>query len=194
MSLFIRWALVFVAAFFAARLWADPTPRPLSLFSDKRAHRVEDVITVIVMEDAKASNDSKTASDENQATNLEVQPGIGPMARYIPALGVGAGSSQKYDGKGATSRAGEVKATVTARITAVYDNGNLLVEGHKEVEVNEEKEILKVSGIVRPEDVASDNTVLSYKLADARIQYTGKGAGRDASRPGWWSRFWHWIF
>ena len=77
---------------------------------------------------------------------------------------------------------------------AVYDNGNLLIEGNKEVEVNNEKEILRVSGIVRPEDISSDNTVLSEKIADARIQYTGTGDNHNAARPGWLARFFNWVF
>ncbi len=170
------------------------SPQPISIFSDKRAHRVEDVITVIVVEDAKASNGSNTQLNEKQSTNVAFRPGVGPLLQNIPALNVGMGSGQDYDGKGKTSRAGEVKATISARVSTVYDNGNLLIEGHKEVEVNDEKEILRVSGIVRPEDVAADNTVFSYKLADARIQYTGKGDGQNASQPGLWARFWNWIF
>ena len=187
-------ALALTIPFAAGKVAADGPSRPLSLYTDKRAHRVEDVITVIVIENSKATNDSKTETDEQQKTSLEMQPGVGPLLSSIPGLGVSMGSGQAYDGRGKTSRAGEVKATISARVTAVYDNGNLLVEGHKEVEVNDEKEILKISGIVRPEDIASDNTVFSFKLADARIQYTGKGDNQNASRPGWWARFWHWIF
>jgi flagellar L-ring protein precursor FlgH len=187
------WSIAAVLAFAAGNASAEGASRPLSLYTDKRAHRVEDVITVIVIENARATNDSKTETDEKQSTTLSTS-GSGPILSYIPGLGVNASSGQEYDGRGKTSRTGEVKATISARVTAVYDNGNLLVEGHKEVEVNDEKEILKVSGIVRPEDVASDNTVFSFKLADARIQYTGKGDNQNASRPGWWSRFWHWIF
>jgi flagellar L-ring protein precursor FlgH len=68
-----------------------------------------------------------------------------------------------------------------------------LIEGHKEVEVNQEKEILKVSGIIRPDDISPDNTVYSSKLADARIHYSGKGDASQASKQGWLARFWHWI-
>jgi flagellar L-ring protein FlgH len=164
-----------------------------SLYSDKKARKVEDVITVEVIENAKATNDSKTQTDKKQDASIAVNAGTGRLD-FIPGMGAGMGISQAYDGSGATSRNGEVKATVSARIVRVYENGNLLIDGHKEVTVNGEKEVLKVSGIVRPEDIAADNTVLSSKLAEARIEYTGEGDAHQASKPGWIARFFNWIF
>ncbi len=173
-------------------LAADPA-RPISLYTDKRAHRVEDVITVVVDENAQATRDSKTDNNEKQSTALSLQPGTGPVLNHIPGLGVGMQSDQEYDGQGSTSRSGQVSATVSARVKTIYDNGNLLIEGHKEVDVNGEKEILDVSGVIRPDDIASDNTIASSRLADARIEYTGQGDGANSSKPGWWARFWHWL-
>jgi len=164
-----------------------------SLYSDKKAHKAEDVITVLVVENSHATNDSKTATDKNQDASINVGGGTGTLD-FIPSMGAGAKINQRYDGQGKTSRAGEVKATVSARIVRVLENGNLLVEGHKEVEVNSEKEILKVSGLVRPEDISADNTVFSSKLADARIQYSGQGDLHQASRPGVLARFFNWLF
>ena len=161
--------------------------------------RAEDVITVLIVENAKASNDTKSATDKSQDAGIDVKPfnvswGGAAVNPLTPQLGFAGGVHQKYDGKGTTSRAGEVKATLSARIVAVYDNGNLLIEGNKEVEVNNEKEILRVSGIVRPDDISPDNTVLSEKIADARIQYTGTGDNHQAARPGLLARFFNWIF
>ncbi len=164
-----------------------------SLYSDKKARKIEDVITVEVVENAQATNDSKTQTDKKQDASISVGQGTGSL-RFIPGMGAGMGVKQAYDGSGKTSRTGEVKATVSARIVRVYENGNLLIDGNKEVSVNGEKEILKVSGIVRPEDIAPDNTVQSYKLAEARIQYSGEGDVHQASRPGWLARFFNWLF
>jgi flagellar L-ring protein FlgH len=184
---------------FAALAGAQAMPHNFSLYTDKKAKRAEDVITVLIMENAKASNDTKSATDKSQEAGVDINPlavtwAGAAASEYTPKVGFGGSVSQKYNGKGATSRAGEVKATLSARIVAVYDNGNLLIEGNKEVEVNNEKEILRVSGIVRPEDISSDNTVLSEKIADARIQYTGTGDNHNAARPGWLARFFNWVF
>lgn len=178
---------------------AQSLPRNFSLYTDKKAMKVEDVITVLILEDAAATNDAKTSTNKSQDASVDVQPlGVtwagAAVNEYSPAVGFGAGVKQKYDGQGRTSRKGEVKATVSARIVAVYDNGNLLIEGNKEVEINSEKEILRVSGIVRPADISPDNTILSEKIADSRIQYSGQGDNHQASRPGVLARFFNWIF
>ena len=183
----------------AALAGAQALPRTYSLYTDKKAKRAEDVITVLIVENAKASNDTKSATDKSQDAGVDLKalnvtwPNA-PANGITPAVGFSGGVHQKYNGQGTTTREGEVKATLSARIVAVYDNGNLLIEGNKEVEVNNEKEILRVSGIVRPEDISSDNTVLSEKIADARIQYTGTGDNHQAARPGLLARFFNWIF
>jgi flagellar L-ring protein precursor FlgH len=177
---------------------AQAMPHNYSLYTDKKAKRTEDVITVLIVESAKATNDTKTNTDKSQDASVDINPlsvsWAGVPKEYSPKVGFGGGVKQKYNGQGQTSRAGDVKATLSARIVAVYDNGNLLIEGNKEVEVNSEKEILRVSGIVRPEDISPDNTVLSEKIADARIQYSGTGDLHQAARPGLLARFFNWIF
>ena len=191
---------ILIAALSAAGIsWAQPLPHNYSLYTDKKAKRAEDVITVLIVENAKASNDTKSATDKSQDAGVDVKPlnltWAGQAANALtPAVGFAGGVHQKYNGQGTTAREGEVKATLSARIVAVYDNGNLLIEGNKEVEVNNEKEILRVSGIVRPEDISPDNTVLSGKIADARILYTGAGDNHQAARPGLLARFFNWIF
>lgn len=184
---------------FIASICAQAMPHNFSLYTDKKAKRADDVITVLIMENAKAGSDSKTNTDKHQDASIALDPlGVafngGPSDDYTPKIGFGGKVAQKYGGAGNTSRQGDVKATLSARIVAVYDNGNLLIEGNKEVEVNSEKEILRVSGIVRPEDIASDNTIMSEKIADARIQYSGSGDINQASRPGLLARFFNWIF
>jgi len=180
-------------------VFSQAMPHNFSLYTDKKAKRTDDVITVLILENAKAGSDSKTNTDKTQDASIAIDPlGVafngGPANDYTPKIGFGGKVGQKYAGAGNTSRQGDVKATLSARIVAVYDNGNLLIEGNKEVEVNSEKEILRVSGIVRPEDIGSDNTILSEKIADARIQYSGTGDLHQASRPGLLARFFNWIF
>ncbi len=168
-------------------------PLYFSPYSDKSSKRVEDIITVLIIEDAKAKNDTRTETDIDQSVKMAMTPGTGKL-NFIPGMGFSMDNEAEYDGKGKTSRSGQLKAKVSARIVAAYDNGNLLIEGNKEVEINNETEIIRVSGIIRPEDIASDNTIFSYKIADAKIQYTGKGDTQDAHRPGIVARFINWLF
>lgn len=164
------------------------TPRGYSLVGDRKSRRVDDVVTVMVVEDNAAQNNAQTRTQSDQKASLAMEGSI------LPAVGAGAAAQNRFDGQGRTSRAGMVSAVVSARVVQVLSNGNLLVEGSKQVVINEETEILTVSGMVRPEDIAADNTVPSTRLADAKISYSGRGVDSNASRPGWFSRFLDWLF
>lgn len=164
-----------------------------SLYSDRRGKQVGDVITVLVMESSKASNESGTRTEKEQGVGASGQKGSG-LLDFIPSFGWGAGSNANYKGQGETKRQGSLKAKVTARIVEVLDNGNLMIKGSKVVEINAEKEMLEVSGIIRQEDVGRDNTVLSYNIADAKIIYTGSGSVYTSQRPGVFARFFNWLF
>ena len=186
--------IIYIAALMCvatAPLYAGPWA--YSLYTDRKGKQIGDVITVMVIEAAKASNDTRTETDERTSAEFEARAG-GGFFDFLPGASVGSGSDVEYDGKGKTARNGELQATVSARIVDILDNGNLLVEGSKLVTINDEQEILEVSGLLRPEDVSSDNTVYSYKLADAVIRYSGDGTASDAADPGWLTRFWNWIF
>jgi flagellar L-ring protein FlgH len=188
-----------MATTWIAMVQAQSMPHNYSLYTDKKAKRTEDVITVLIMEAAKAGTDAKTNTDKTQNASVDLNPfnvswAGGAPTQFSPKVGFGGKVNQSYDGAGKTTRQGDVRATLSCRIVAVYDNGNLLIEGNKEVEVNSEKEILRVSGIVRPEDISAENTVMSEKIADARIQYSGSGDIHQASRPGLMARFFNWVF
>ncbi|MGL1937257.1 MAG: flagellar basal body L-ring protein FlgH [Fibrobacterales bacterium] len=165
----------------------------LSLYSDKKGKRVGDVVTVVIIENAKASNDTRTSADESNELNLDNRVGSG-FLDFIPGFGFEHETGSKYDGKGETSRQGELKATLSTKITEVFDNGNLLIEGTKKVTINSETETIQLSGIIRPEDITSDNFIYSNKIADAEISYSGDGVNQDASEPGLISRFFNWVF
>ena len=164
-----------------------------SLFSDHRAMRVDDILTVLIVESAKAGSESKTNTNKENSFGVEMGGGSGSLG-FLPSFGAGGGSSAKYDGRGGTSRQGNLVATVSARITKVLDNGNLIIEGSKVVEINEEREIIKVSGIVRPRDIQNNNVVYSSSIADAHITYSGKGVASTGRRPGLVARFINWLF
>ncbi len=173
--------------------FGSASSRTFSLYSDRRGKRVGDIVTVLIIESSKASNESGTNTEKNHGVTATGSKG-GGLLDFIPSFGLGAQTTAKYDGKGKTKRQGSLKAKVTARITEVLDNGNMFIEGNKTVEINSEKELLEVSGIIRAEDVGSDNTVYSYNIADAKITYAGSGSVYNGQRPGIFARFFNWIF
>lgn len=165
----------------------------VNLFSDHRAMMVDDILTVIIVESAKAGSESKTNTSKENNLELSGNGGTGALS-MIPGFGLAGGSKVDYDGKGGTSREGNLVATISARVVKVLDNGNLVIEGSKVVEINDEKEIIKITGVVRPQDVKRDNTILSSSIADAQITYTGKGVANTGRRPGLLARFLNWLF
>jgi len=164
-----------------------------SLYSDRRGKTVGDVITVLIAEDAKASNESGTSTQKENGVSASAEKGTG-LLDFIPSFGMGGATSANFKGQGNTKREGTLKAKVTARIIEVLDNGNLMIKGSKIVEVNSEKEVIEVSGIIRQEDVGRDNTVSSFNIADAKITYAGNGQVYTGQRPGPIARFFNWIF
>ncbi len=164
-----------------------------SLYTDHRAMRVDDILTVIIIESAKAGSKSGTNTSKEHGYGVNGIGGSGALD-FLPSFGVSGGLSHEYDGNAGTSREGSLNARVSARVIEVLDNGNLVVEGSKVVEINDEKEIIKISGIVRPQDIESSNIVYSYNVADAQITYSGKGTVHTGSRPGILSRILNFIF
>ena len=164
-----------------------------SLFSDQRAFQVNDIITIRVVESASADQSSNTASNKSASFKTNGSPGTGPLSS-IPLFGVSGSADNAFDGSGETSRSGKLTANITARVTEVSNNGNLIVQGSRVVIINQAEEVMEIEGIVRPKDISADNSVLSTFLADARISYRGTGALDTSSRQGLISRFLGWIF
>jgi flagellar L-ring protein precursor FlgH len=164
-----------------------------SIYNAHRAMKVDDILTVVIVESAKAGSQSGTNTNKSNGMSLDVPGGSG-LLRFIHPFGASGSSSVSYDGKGGTSREGNLVAKISARVTQVLDNGNLIIDGSKVVEINQEKEIIKVSGIVRQQDIESNNIIYSYNIADAQITYSGKGTATTGQRPGLLARFLNWIF
>ncbi len=108
--------------------------------------------------------------------------------RVDPAAVLKAKLENGFDGAGATKRKNSVAATLTAVVREVFPNGNLYIEGMKEVIINNERQYIILSGVIRPEDIRPDNSITSDLIADARIVYTGSGVVSDKQRPGWLGR------
>lgn len=164
-----------------------------SLYTDHRAMKKDDILTVLIVENAKAGSQSSTNTNKKNSFGVQNSAGSGPLD-IIPGFGAGGSANVGYDGRGGTSREGNLVAKISARVTEVLDNGNLVIDGNKIVEINEEKEIIKISGVVRPQDIESDNTVYSSNISDAKITYSGKGVANTGRRPGIFARLLNWIF
>jgi flagellar L-ring protein precursor FlgH len=164
-----------------------------SIYNAHRAMKVDDILTVVIVESAKAGSQSGT--NTNKSNEMGVQGGGGTgLLKFIPSFGASGSSKVAYDGTGGTTRQGNLVAKISARVVQVLDNGNLIIDGSKVVEINQEKEIIKVSGVVRQQDIESNNTIYSYNIADAQITYSGKGVATTGQRPGLLARFLNWIF
>lgn len=173
---------------------------PGLLFEDSRARRVGDIILIKIVEKTTASNQADTTSDRTTTVDLNVGAAFG-RSTISPALFggflagkvgpdpvVSAGSASKHDTSGKTTRQNTVSTTIGGRVINVLPNGVLEVAGAREIKVNTETEYMVVRGLVRGSDVLSDNTVLSTQMANASIEYYGKGAISDKQNPGWLSR------
>ncbi|HAW49464.1 TPA: hypothetical protein DCX16_00715 [bacterium] len=161
---------------FGRSLWQESQER--SLFADHKAARVGDILTVVIVESAKAQDIS--SSKRSKDFELGLPKGEGRFD-FIPKLG--AKGESKYKRAGATSKAGSIQAKVSAAVIGVMPNGNLLIEGEKRVKIDNEEQVVYVSGIVRQEDINPDNVILSTYLADAKIEYRGEVKFSSKEKP-----------
>jgi flagellar L-ring protein precursor FlgH len=164
-------------------------------FGDHRAGGMGDIITVKIVEATQASEKATTDTGRTSAVDYGIPNFLGQETRYVqnhpainPAHLITANSTNNFSGTGETTRTGTVTATISAKVVEVFPNGNLAVEGKREIYVNYEKKEILLQGIVRPRDIASDNSVLSSQVADAKIMMTGIGVVGEKQRPGWLSR------
>jgi len=109
-------------------------------------------------------------------------------------FGAKADNSNKFDGKGENLRAGNIRARISVTVVGVKDNSGLIIEGHRMIGINGDRESIYLSGVVRSKDITPDNTIESHLVADAEITYTGKGNATTGSRPGFFTRLINWIF
>jgi flagellar L-ring protein precursor FlgH len=160
-----------------------------AFFKDQRAHQVGDILTVKVKIDDKASVENETARRRKAGEEAGVKDFLGKSAlpglikAKVPSTLIAADSITSTEGKGTTDRKDEVNTNIAGVVTQVLPNGNLVIEGRQEVRVNFEVRELVVAGVVRPEDIESDNTIDSTKIAQARIAYGGRGQLTDMQQP-----------
>lgn len=187
----------------------QPTPEPLSdgslyqadgpllsLFADQKARTVGDVVTIKIAESSAATNKASTATDRSSSLSASVDAFFNAEKRFPadqpffnPFSSVAGGVESEFEGTGTTKRSGDLDAYITALVTQVLPNGNLVVCGSREVLINNENQVIQLTGIVRPRDIGHDNKVLSTYIADARISYSGTGVINDRQKPGWLTNF-----
>ncbi len=158
------------------------------LFEDVKAHNVGDLITVVLTESTNGSKSATTNTKKESSVAADVPTIFGTMnGKQIFKNEID--MNRDFAGSGDSSQSNRLTGTITVTVAEVYPNGNLLVRGQKRVWLNQGEEYVQVRGIVRSVDISSDNTVLSTRVADARITYSGRGAVADSGAQGWLSRF-----
>ncbi len=162
----------------------------LFLFEDVKARRVGDLITIVLEESINASKSASTEADKDSSIDLP-NPTLFGKDNRLNEIVNDIDSTREFEGEGETTQENSIEGNITVMVHKVYPNGNLLVMGEKLIELNEGSEIVRVSGIVRPTDVTTDNTVLSNQVANAQITYKGKGIVSDSSKAGWLTRFFY---
>jgi len=180
---------------FAATAVAQQYGQAASLFTDMKAGRTGDILTVLIVEQTSASNTARTETTKDSKFNLDAGPGFGtwPFGE-IPVFGADGESKNESANEGKTTRTGPINSRMAVRVVGVQPNGDLVIEGTRVLGINNDKEMLVLNGTVRPQDISPQNTVYSYQIADAQITYRGKGVAANGGKPGWIMRFLNWIF
>lgn len=181
-------------------IWSGENAHNL-LYADRKARYVNDIVTIIISEQAQGGNKATTNTSRDTTTAADITALLGVdksitnnNANMGGTIALGGSSTNALKGTGDTTRGGNLAARLTARVTRVMANGNLVIEGRRQLTVNAEDQFILMSGIIRPEDITADNLIYSQYIADARIFYTGDGVINDKMRPGWLTRVVDWVW
>ncbi len=166
------------------------------LFSDHKAMNVNDIVTVVISETAQSSNSGSKQLDESDTTNF-LGGGFGSAgnnsavnsalrkANNIAGMSFGMESNNAYTGSGSATKDASFNTTVSARIVKVLRNGNYYISGRREILVDEQKQIIQISGVIRPYDISQNNNISSAQMSDAKILYKSEGDVDRATQQGW---------
>lgn len=187
-------ALLVAIELSADSLWNDENAS--SMFADKRANRVGDIITIIVQETASTSKDSTTKTSKKSSADVGISQFLyGPQASGLltkngqyPALKYSSGTS--FDGGGQINNNEKITARIAVRVVDVLPNRNLVIEGRRQTSFSGEVQDVVLRGVVRSEDIMANNTVYSYNVADVTINFISRGTITDSSKKGWFSKVW----
>jgi len=185
-----------VASLGSPAVWGDTLLerngyRPL--VADQRAFRPGDNLTVLITESATASTTATTTTNKDGTLSGSLSASRDGTNPYTRGLTAAAEIAEDFKGGGKIERAGKLLARITVVVQSIEANGNLRVKGDQEIFVNEEKQRISVEGSVRPQDILTDNTVLSTRLGQAKIELTGQGLLAEKQKPGILTRFLSWL-
>jgi flagellar L-ring protein precursor FlgH len=179
----------------ADSLWKSDTS-PSSMFADKKARRVGDIVTIVVQQVNSATRNNNTTTSKQTAVDASIASFLyGPAASGLLTKG-GAYPAMSFSGKNTYSGGGQINNAetitdqVAVRVIDVLPNGNLVVEGRRHTAFSDEKQDAVLRGTIRSDDIMSNNTIYSYNVADASIQFVSHGTITDAQRKGWLNRVW----
>lgn len=186
--------LGFAATLSADSLWQEGRSKPLC--ADKRAGQVGDIVTILVQENSTATKDNSTKTSKDSSIDAAIASFLySPAASSLltqkgamPALNVSGKST--FAGGGSINNSQTIAASVAVRVVDVLPNGNLVIEGTRESSFSGEQQTIILRGTIRLDDIASNNTVYSYNVADATIKFITKGTITDSQRKGWFHRLW----
>jgi flagellar L-ring protein precursor FlgH len=173
-------------------IWKEDASR--SMFADKRAGMVGDLVTIIIQENATTSKDATTKTSKSSGIDMGISSFLyGPGASGLltkggqyPALKMDGKTS--FDGSGAVGSSEKIVARVTVRVVDVLPNKNLMIEGSRQTSFSGETQDVVLRGVVRPEDIAPNNTVYSYNVSDVTIKFLSKGTVTDGQKKGWFTK------
>ena len=174
-------------------LWTQ-SAKFYDMFSDHKARQVGDLIMIQILETSSADKQAKTDASKDSSVDNSVTNFLGLPLNRSSVLGyklepsVQMQGSSKFAGAGETSRSGTLTAVVSARIVRVLPTGNFIIKGKKQIRLNDESQYIVVSGIIRPDDILGDNSVLSSSIADLKVDYYGTGILGDQQNKGFLAR------
>jgi len=179
-------------------LWRDGRPASM-LFTDARALHANDLVVINIEEVANASRSTDTNMDRSSSSSAKIDAFLGLLKKLKVSstdagLSIGGSSTGSFKSQGSTDRSESFTATVPAVVMKVLSNGNLFVEGHRAILVNSEEHHFYISGVVRPIDIDQLNSIKSSVVADAQIEFVGRGDLTDNQKQGWLSRHLGWIW
>lgn len=186
--------IIIILVIITTSIWSQEMRKnaSYSLFSDQKAARVGDAITIIVVESSIASNNAETKSGRQSDMSVNLSGNFN--GKSIPGGDATIGNGNDFKGSGSTKTSGVIQTKISATIDSVLANGNLLISGSKKIVINDEEQLISIKGIVRTSDVRSDNSVLSYNISNAEITFEGSGIVSGVQSPGLLTRFFRFLF
>jgi flagellar L-ring protein precursor FlgH len=177
----------------ADSIWNDK--ESASPYSTEKAYRLGDIINIVVSENTTARNRGGTKTVHQDDLAAKINHTLANLAPIVGRSNSLTGQlSNTFQGSGQTTRDNNVSSRISAWVTDVLPNGNLKIEGHHKVQVNDDLQDITITGMVRPKDISGANTVYSYQVADAELIVRGSGVVAEAEAPGWLVRFFNWLF